>query len=633
MTNPLSIRNGVGAAGIIKNAYNQLLMIKPKVWRSRRARQTTQALCVLLLASAGPSTAQILPSGVSPFGLSSGAVGASSNGAQATQPGAAPGGAAAPIPQTAPVASPALPGIPATMAVPSVTAPVAPRDQLVVVSPAPAGRMFGSQLFGGTFRGTVGTGFNPDYVIAVGDRLQLRLWGAFNFDASMIVDPQGNIFIPNVGPVMVAGVKSGELNQVVEQGVRKTFKSNTGVYAALDVSQPVKVYVTGFVRQPGLYSGVAADSAISYLDKAGGIDQDRGSYIDIVIKRGAQIRKRVNLYSFLLDGTLDLVQFQDGDVVLVGPRQHTFSVAGEAFNAYDFEFSEPTVPLQRALDMAKVKPGATHVSIVRRQGIERTTEYYPIKDTAKVTINDGDNVTVTADRYPGTIQVRIEGAHSGEHAMVLPYGATLKDVLARIKTNPMSRMDAIQIYRKSVADRQREMLLVSLQKLEEATLSARSASVEEAGLRAKESDSIMRFVERAKNLQPKGQIVLNELERDSMLLQDGDAIVIPERTSLVMVHGEVLFPNAVSWQSGLAPDGYIKKAGGFTQGADTSRVVVIRQNGATMQVEESDRITAGDEIIVLPKIETKSIEVTRSLTQIIYQIAFSVGVIFGIFNN
>ena len=516
---------------------------------------------------------------------------------------------------------------------PSVTSPLAPRDQLVVVSPSPRGRMFGSQLFGGTFRGTVGAGFNPDYLIAVGDRLQLRLWGAFNFDASVIVDPQGNIFIPNVGPVMVAGVKSGEVNGVVEQGVRKTYKRNTHVYAALDVSQPVKVYVTGFVRQPGLYSGVAADSPISFIDKAGGVDQESGSYVDIVIKRGAQIRKRVNLYSFLLDGTLDLVQFQDGDVILVGPRQHTFSVSGEAFNAYDFEFGEPTIPLQRALDMAKVKPGATHVSIVRRQGIERTTEYYAIKETAKVTINDGDNVTVTADRYPGTIQVRIEGAHSGEHAMVMPYGAMLGDVLARIKSNPMSRMDAIQIYRRSVAERQKEMLLVSLQKLEEATLSARSKTSEEAGLRTKESDSIMRFVERAKNLQPKGQVVLSEAERNGTLLQDGDTIVIPERTSLVMVHGEVLFPNAVSWQNSLATEDYIKKAGGYTQGADTSRALVIRQNGATMIAEDAGRIAAGDEIIVLPKIETKSIEVTRSLTQIVYQIAFTVGVVFGIFNN
>jgi len=627
---PLTIRSWTTKSGADKMHINQILNESTSSPLWGLLRRIAQLTLALLLGASFAANAQMLPPGFyPPFSLGTVPNGPPPLLGSTTAPGAA---------TTAPgVTNPASSAqqmqnlqIPAGLLPPSVTAPTAPRDQVVVVSPAPPGRMFGSQLFGGTFRGTVGTGFNPDYVVAVGDRLQLRLWGAFNFDSNVVVDPQGNIFIPNVGPVMVAGVKSGELNQIVEQGVRKTFKRNTGVYAALDTSQPVKVYVTGFVRQPGLYSGVAADSPISYIDKAGGVDQDRGSYVDIVIKRGTQVRKRVNLYGFLLNGTLDLVQFQDGDVILVGPRQHTFSVAGEAYNAYDFEFGEPTIPLQRALDMAKVKPGATHVSIVRRQGIKRTSEYYALADIGKVMINDGDNVTVTADRYAGTIQVRVEGAHSGEHAVVLPYGATLKDVLAQIKANPMSRLDAIQVYRKSVAERQKEMLLVSLQKLEEATLSARSASMEEATLRSKESESILRFVERAKNIQPKGQIILGEVEREGTLLQDGDIIVIPERTSLVMVHGEVLFPNAVSWQGNLGPDGYIRQAGGFTQGADTSRILVIRQNGGTMLAEDSTKVVAGDEIIVLPKIETKSVEVTRSLTQILYQIAFTAKVAFGL---
>lgn len=632
MIEPASLRAG-GSAG-----DNEPVAIGQQGTDARRPSAVARgmlvwALPILVSIGAGDSLAQVLPQGFfPPFSIGAGAAAAQ----QQMQEQAQPQGQGTTVPMPAanvqvPLSGAALPpGMQPGMAVAPVSAPSAPRDQIVVVQPAPPGRMFGSQLFGGTFRGTVGHGFNPDYVIAVGDRLQLRMWGAFNFDSSVIVDPQGNVFIPNVGPVKVAGVTSGELNAVVERGVRRVFKPNTGVYAALDISQPVKVYVTGFVRQPGLYAGVAADSPISYIDKAGGVDPDRGSYVDILIKRGAEIRKRVNLYSFLLSGTLDLVQFQDGDVILVGPRQHTFSVAGEAYNAYDFEFGEPTIPVQRALDMAKPKPGATHISIVRRQGIERTTEYYPIREIDQVMLNDGDSVTVTADRYPGTIQVRVEGAHSGDHAVVLPYGATLGDVLGRLKTNPMSQLDSIQIFRRSVAERQREMLLVALQKLEEATLSARSRSVEEAGLRARESESILRFVERAKNIQPKGQIILNDAQRDRTLLQDGDLIVVPERTSLVMVHGEVLFPNAVTWQSALSPDAYIKKAGGFTQGADTSRVLVIRRNGSTMVAENGVSVAAGDEIIVLPKIETKSIEVTRSLTQILYQIAFTAKVAFGL---
>lgn len=577
-------------------------------------------ISVLLIAGIQASQAQIIPN---LFGNAS-APGAAGNEAAQTSP--MPG-----VP-TATVPGP----IPSTVGV--TVNPPAPRDQLVVVSPAPAGRMFGSQLFGGTFRGTLNHGFNPDYVLAIGDRLIVRMWGGFNFEGSLVVDQQGNIFLPNVGPVKVAGLKSGELNTQLDVAVRRVFKANTFVYAALDASQPVKVYVTGFVRQPGLYNGLAGDSPVAFLDKAGGVDPDRGSYLDVTVKRGSQVRKRVNLYDFLLEGKLDLVQFQDGDVIVVGPRRHTFSVGGEVFNAYDFEFDQASIPLSAALAMAKPKPGATHVSVVRRQGSEKRSEYYLLAEAKHVRIEDGDLVNVTADRYQGTIQVRVEGAHSGEHAIVLPYGSKLKDVIAQLKPNSMSRVDAIQIYRKSVQVRQKEMLELALRKVEEAALSARSKTVEEANLRSREADLIIKFVERARQVQPKGQVVLDDKVRDETLLEDGDTIIIPERTSLVMVHGEVLFPNAISWREGANAEDYIAAAGGYTQGADTSKVVVIAQNGAARLADvqstffrrSGTSIQAGDEIIVLPKIETKSVEVTRAITQILYQIAFTAKVAFGL---
>lgn len=96
----------------------------------------------------------------------------------------------------------------ATAVVPAATVamPVGPREQYVVVNPAPPGRMFGSHLFSRDFRGTLNQGFNPDYVVSIGDRVQVRLWGAFNFDGALTIDAQGNIYIPNVGPIAIAGV-------------------------------------------------------------------------------------------------------------------------------------------------------------------------------------------------------------------------------------------------------------------------------------------------------------------------------------------------------------------------------------------------------------------------------------------
>lgn len=489
-------------------------------------------------------------------------------------------------------------------------------------------RMFGAQLFTATSAaGGDSIGFNPNYVIGLGDTIQVRLWGAFNFDGALTVDPKGNIFLPNVGPLKVTGVTNGQLNTLVASKIKEVYQANVNVYASLLQAQPVKVFVAGYVRNPGLYGGVASDSLLNYLSKAGGVDSERGSYVDILVKRGKTIRSRVNLYDFLLNGQLGLSQFVDGDTIVVGPRQHTFSVEGDVFNSYDFEFTNNTIPVSEALNWARPKPGATHMTIIRQQGTVKRSEYFALNAAAGRSLQDGDKLIVSTDRYSGTIQVRVDGAHSGEHAIVLPYGSSMRQVIAQIRPNSMSQMNSIQLYRKSVAERQAEMLNVALQKLEQASLSAQSSTQEEARLRMQEAQLVSRFVAKARTVTPKGEVVLNEKNIDAVLLEDGDVIIIPEKTSLVMVHGEVLFPNAVSWEKGLDTDDYIKKCGGLTQKSSKAKIIVIRQNGETLNARDVSTLAPGDEIMVLPNYETKNIEVTRGISTILYQLAVAAKVI------
>jgi hypothetical protein len=110
--------------------------------------------------------------------------------------------------------------------------------------------VFGSQIFSGRFANLGYTGFNPEYQIATGDRIALRMWGALNYDAVQVVDAQGNIFVPNAGPIQVRGVRNDQLNQRVDEQIKRTYRANVGVYASLESAQPVKVYVTGYVRAP-----------------------------------------------------------------------------------------------------------------------------------------------------------------------------------------------------------------------------------------------------------------------------------------------------------------------------------------------------------------------------------------------
>lgn len=484
-------------------------------------------------------------------------------------------------------------------------------------------RMFGAQLFKGAFASSAGSTFNQSYVINPGDNINLRLWGAYQFAGSLTVDPQGNIFVANVGPVKVAGTTNGNLQNLIERSVRRVYVSNVGVYAALEQAQPVKVLVTGFVNQPGAYGGVANDTVLAYLDRAGGVDPERGSYVDIQIQRNGQMIQYVNLYDFLLAGQIQPFSFKDGDVIVVAPRKHTFSVSGEVFNPYDFEFNVDQLTVSQALSVAKPKPGATHVSISRRQGAEYRSEYYPIAEAQNVTLQDGDVLAVTADRYAGTIQVRIEGAHNGTRALVLPYGAKLSEVLKQLQPNQLAQVQNLQLFRPSVAKRQKEMLNVALDKLEEATYSVRSATKEEASLRLQDAQLVKQFVEKARQVEPKGQVVLNPNSFSNVILEQGDVLNIPEKTSVIMVHGEVMFPNAVEWQKGMSARDYIDQVGGFTQKSNKSKVIVVHQNGESELVKSSYQLVQGDEIMVLPKVSSKGVEVARGLTTILYQIAIA----------
>ncbi|HMM73253.1 MAG TPA: hypothetical protein PKC22_13710 [Rhodocyclaceae bacterium] len=203
--------------------------------------------------------------------------------------------------------------------------------------------------------------------------------------------------------------------------------------------------------------------------------------------------------------------------------------------------------------------------------------------------------------------------------------------MARLKPAPQANVDAVQLFRKSVAQRQKEMLESSLRGLETYALTARSATSEEAALRTREAELIMQFIERARTVQPRGQVVLAQrAEAPDTLLEDGDILRVPEQSNLVLVSGEVLFPNALVYDPKASADDYVQRAGGYNQGADKARLLVMRQDGSVSAAAEAAALQPGDEVMVLPKIETKNVEITRGITQIIYQIAVSAKVLFGL---
>lgn len=491
--------------------------------------------------------------------------------------------------------------------------------------------VFGANLFTGAFARQGATQFNPDYLIAVGDQIQARFWGAFEHEAMLTVDPKGNIFLPHIGPVRVLGVRNQDLQRVVESAVAKTFRANVNSYASLAAAQPVRVYVGGFVNRPGLYSGTSMDSLLHYLDQAGGIDPTRGSFLNVQVKRGSEIRSTVNLYDFLLDGTMPLIQLGDGDVIFVAPRQHTVKASGLTENAKRFEFEGEGLTLSHLIKVAKPGAQATHVRVVRNTGTTRNVEYYPLLNANYISLQNGDEVEFTADKKPGTITVRVEGEHLSVQEYVLPYGARLGDLLDQIEFSSRSDVDSLQLYRLRTKERQKQMLQTSLKSLEAAVLTARSGTSEEAHLRTEEANLMLQWVERAKSIEPTGQVVIAKApNRDELLLENSDILRIAAEDGLVLVSGEVLFPTTVAFDPRLSLEEYIEHTGGYTQNANTSRIIVAHRDGSFDDMTSGflgfggrGQIRAGDEILVLPKVDQKWRQFAKEVAQIIFQIALS----------
>ena len=203
--------------------------------------------------------------------------------------------------------------------------------------------------------------------------------------------------------------------------------------------------------------------------------------------------------------------------------------------------------------------------VVRNTGSTRNVEYYALEEAQQVELANGDELAFTSDKKQGTITVRVEGEHQSAQEYVLPYGARMGELMGQIQFSERSDEQSIQLFRLSVKERQKQMLQTALKSLEAAALTARSGTSDEARLRKDEAELLLQWVDRARAIEPLGQVLIaGASQRDELLLENGDVLQVPIRDGLVLVSGEVLFPNAIAFDKKLDLEDYVQSAGGYT---------------------------------------------------------------------
>ena len=499
----------------------------------------------------------------------------------------------------------------------------------------PKVKVFGYNLFNGSFSHNTQHRYNPEYLISIGDTINIKMWGAFEYVTKVTVDSQGNIFIPKVGTINVLGVRNDHLSRVVQRNVKKVFKKSVYVYADLASYQPVSIFVTGAVNKPGLYEGLSSDSIIQFIDKARGINAMSGSYRHIKVLRQNKVIYEVDLYDFLINGSLKLFQFHMGDVIVVESVKNYIEVTGDVKRPYRFELLGNSIKLKDILNAVLPNPTLTNFTVTRyNENNEKSIAMYSIKDNLNMFIYSGESLNFIPDHNANTISIEISGEHANVHNLVVKKGTTLKEVFDKIKFTNMSDPTAFQLYRKSIAKRQKSLLLSQLNDLEAKTLTTGSQTAEEATIRIQEAKLVTNFINRAKKVQPKGQVIINkDTNLSKVYLEDGDTIFIPKKSRMVIVQGEVMLPSAQTYVPGMSFESYIKACGGYTFRAEKDKVLIIQKNGKVTTYDDDSlfskeyKIHPGDSILVMGKVDSKYLQITKDITQIIYQIAVGAAIV------
>ena len=488
---------------------------------------------------------------------------------------------------------------------------------------------FGSDIFKSDDRNRQPALTNPNRLISYGDRLLVRLWGAINEEFLLMVDADGVVFIPESGPVRVQGKTLSQAKETISSSVAKIYNKNVQTHTTLADVSPISIFVTGNVISPGRYTGNQTDTIIDFLNKAQGISPSTGSYRQIHVKRGMETIAEVDMYDFLTEGVLPLIKFQNSDTIFVSDIGTEITALGAVRNSSSFEFDTPSIKLEQLIDIAKPNSKASHIKIMKAKGKNNSTSYLEITKAFNTALDDGDIVEFVTDKSDDTMSVQVSGEFHGQKSFIVKRNASLKELLSHIPVDPeFANISAIHIERKAVAAAQQKALNQSLFKLQQAALLKPSETNAEMQVRASEAKLIEAFVQQAKHTTMPGKVVIKNSDSfNDVRLEEGDKIIIPKRTEIVIINGQVELPNAFLHSKNHRIADYVHLAGGFTQNADQQKIILNRQDGSSKIVGINDKVSPGDTIHILPRVDEKRFIFAKEIVSVMYQIAVAANVL------
>ncbi len=262
----------------------------------------------------------------------------------------------------------------------------------------------------------------PEYVVGPGDELLIQVWGQVTLNGRFTVDRAGNIYIPQVGTIRVAGLSFGQMQAYLKSQMSKTFR-NFDLNVNMGQLRSIQVFVVGQAQRPGSYTISSLSTLINALFVTGG-PTPQGSLRHIQLKRGGSVVVDFDLYDLLERGDKSNdVQLLPGDVIYIPPVGPQVAVAGNVKTPAIYELR--SAASSTVADVIGLAAGVTNVASIESVRLERLDEHRVRSveqisltgDGGLTVLRDGDLLELDAvvDRYKDAVTLRGNVANPGRY--------------------------------------------------------------------------------------------------------------------------------------------------------------------------------------------------------------------------
>ena len=405
-------------------------------------------------------------------------------------------------------------------------------------------RVFGRDIFNNkslTFEPVMNIATPQNYVLGPGDQLIIDVYGDTQRSEQLTVSPDGDVNVPEYGPIHVAGLSVSAAQSKVRSSLG-TYYESSDIKVTVGQTRTILVNVMGEVKAPGTYTLSAFATVFHALYMAGGVS-DLGTLRNIKVYRQGRLISVVDVYEFILNGRLaGNVRLQDNDVVQVGPYESIVDIAGRVKRpmAYELRKNESLATLLKYSGGFASDAYKKSLRVFRKNGRMKSVYNVEEFEMPEFKMFDGDSVEVDSiiDRFENTVEVKGAIFRPGMYQL----GEKVNSVRSLIESADGLTEEAMlsrAVIRRMKPNRTQEVLTVDLKGIIEGT----AADV--------------------------------PLENEDILFIPIQAVHQNLRT--LSIDGEVIFPGTYEYAEKMTVEDLILQAGGLTDNASTVKVDVARR--------------------------------------------------------